>query len=294
MKNVLFAITLCGFVPSSAFAQRATADSVDVPFAFVHNEIVLQAMINQKGPFAMLLDTGTDPSVIDFVAARNLGLERQGAGVADPRPYMLKLARIAVGSLVAPNVAAAATDLSPMRERFGSQLDGVLGHSFLNRRIVQIDYPKSVVRFYSVSPIGSANADGPGFAKMRFRYDDDVLLDGVRVNGHLVTGTLDTGSDGTFKFTPKAVVDLGLAEDVRNAKPALSAGYAGVRNNFEGRLTSSIALGAIRVDMPLVTFFGKDSGLDQKPWGVNIGNAFLKDYVVTIDYSGKVVVFQRP
>ena len=50
---------------------------------------------------------------------------------------------------------------------------------------------------------------------------------------------------------------------------------------------------AIYVDEPTVSFSGKGSGRDKKPLGVNIGKAFLKDFVVTIDYRSKRVMLER-
>jgi len=42
-----------------------------------------------------------------------------------------------------------------------------------------------------------------------------------------------------------------------------------------------------------VIFFGKETGRDRKPWGVNIGNGFLRDYIVTVDYSRKLITLQQ-
>jgi hypothetical protein len=47
------------------------------------------------------------------------------------------------------------------------------------------------------------------------------------------------------------------------------------------------------VDGPAVIFFGKGTGRDKRPWGVNIGNVFLKDFVVTVDYTSKLVTLEN-
>ena len=39
-------------------------------------------------------------------------------------------------------------------------------------------------------------------------------------------------------------------------------------------------------------FFSKGTERDKKPWGINIGNVFLKDFVVTIDYRRKLVTLE--
>jgi hypothetical protein len=127
---------------------------------------------------------------------------------------------------------------------------------------------------------------------MSFRYSDNVLLDDVFVNGKKVVANLDTGSNGSFNLTPAAVSYLGLEDDVSQARVSSDVGYNGVSENREGKV-SNVTVGGISIDAPAVIFFGKGSGRDKKPWGINIGNVFLKDFVVTIDYRSKLVAFER-
>jgi len=61
----------------------------------------------------------------------------------------------------------------------------------------------------------------------------------------------------------------------------------------EGKLTN-VTVGGRSVEAPEVVFLGKGTGRDKKPWGINIGNVFLKDFVVTIYYRRKLVTLERP
>ncbi|HYY95847.1 MAG TPA: retropepsin-like aspartic protease, partial [Pyrinomonadaceae bacterium] len=188
-----------------------------------------------------------------------------------------------------------AIDLSKTSAALGKPIQGILGHSLLNHRIVQIDYPKRVVRFYSKSP-SPKTADRPNVSRrttLPFRYHDNILIEGVSVNGRRMTANFDTGSNANFQLTPDAVRDLGLEAEVSTAQGSKSVGYNGVAENREGKI-KNVNIGGITVDEPTVTFFAKGTGRDKKPWGINIGNAFLKDYVVTIDYLGKVITLERP
>jgi len=104
----------------------------------------------------MMLDTGTNPSAIDIATARELGLKLDsigskptGGGSGVNLAYGTKLPLVEFGGITAKNIEAAAIDLTKISERLGKPLQGVLGHSVLNGRIVQIDYPNHVVRFYS-------------------------------------------------------------------------------------------------------------------------------------------------
>src|ERR1043165_9541043 len=182
----------------------------------------------------MMLDTGTDPSAVDLTTAKELGLklhpvgkEISGGGTDANSGYYTQLPLVELGDFTAKNVDALAIDLSKMSERLGKPLRGVLGHSVLNGRIVQIDYPNHVVRFYS-QPLFSKGANTPKRSVLSFRYADNVLLDDVFVNGKKMVGNLDTGSSGTFNLTPAAVTYLGLEDEFNRARVSTSVGYNNV------------------------------------------------------------------
>jgi predicted aspartyl protease len=287
----------------SSLAQASGKEQiVEVPFDFYRNEIIVQVNVNGKGPFNMMLDTGTDPSAIDLNTAKEIGLklgsvghQGTGGGTTVNLAYETKLPLLEVGGLTARNVEALAIDLSKTSEALGKPIHGILGHSLLNNRIVQIDYPRRVVRFYSKSPfLKTANqSSGSKLTTLSFRYDDNILIDGVSVNGRKMTANFDTGSSGNFQLTPAAVLDLGLDNEVGKAQVSKSVGYNGASENREGKI-KNVTIGRISVDEPTVIFFGKGTGRDKKNWGINIGNAFLKDFVVTVDYRSKTITLEKP
>ena len=62
-------------------ARETSANEViQVPFEFIRDAIVVQATIDGKGPFSVMLDTGVDPSVIDLETARQIGLKLDPKG----------------------------------------------------------------------------------------------------------------------------------------------------------------------------------------------------------------------
>jgi predicted aspartyl protease len=128
---------------------------------------------------------------------------------------------------------------------------------------------------------------------MSFRYDDNVLIDDVSVNGKKMVANLDTGSSGQFNLTPAAVSYLGLEEEVSHAAGSTDVGFNGVAENKKGKVRN-VTIGGISIDDPAVIFFAKGTGRDKKLWGINIGNVFLKDFVVTIDYRKKLIMLERP
>ena len=298
MKALLLTLIVL-LVCLSTFAQsKSNGQAVEIPFEFYRNEIFLSVNVNGKGPFNMMLDTGTDPSGIDLTTARNLGLKLEpvgkpasGGGTDVNMPYYTRLPLVEVGGITVKNLETLALDLSKMSDRLGKPLHGVLGHSFLNGRVVQIDYPNRVLRLYSKYPsLKTGNTSNR--TVLPFRYNDNVMID-VFVNGKKLVANLDTGSNGTFNLTPAAVAYLGLEEEVSRARVITDVGFNGVSENREGKL-SNVTIGGILVEAPGVVFFGKGTGRDKKPWGLNIGNAFLKDFVLTLDYGRKLLALERP
>ncbi len=300
-ERVLCLLLIIACLCSFAHGQTSKQQPVEIPFDFYRNEIILQVSVAGKGPFNMMLDTGTDPSAVDLTIARDLGLKlhsvgkpASGGGSDANLAYETTLPLVQVGSVTVKNLETVAIDLSKVSERLGRPLHGVLGHSFLNGRIVQIDYPNRVVRIYSQSPYPQPvnRVNTPNRTVLPFRYDDNVLIDNVVVNGKKLVANFDTGSDGTFKLTPAAVDCLGLQDEFNRARVSTTVGFNGVSENREGTL-SNVTIGGISVDGPAVVFFGKRMGRDKEPWGINIGNAFLKDFVVTIDYRTKLIVLEK-
>jgi len=96
----------------------------------------------------MLLDTDTDPSAIDERLVRRLKLRPagksgrgQGVGNGSIQVTSYVLSDVEIGLVQAHNVAALGSDLAPLAHTFGHKIDGVVGRSFLNSRIVQIVFP---------------------------------------------------------------------------------------------------------------------------------------------------------
>src|SRR5439155_17725424 len=298
LLTVLTVLLSTSFLIVQAQNRQAPAE---VPFEFIHNEIVVQVKIAGKGPYSMLIDTDTDPSTIDLATARELGLEQgsksypaSGGGNDANVVTLTRLRVVELGSVTVKDLSAGTIDLAKLSAKMGRPIHGVLGYSLLRNRIIQIDYPESKIRFYAESPYpGIRNAPNTvNTIAVPFRYDEGVLIDSIFVNGQKMKATLDTGSSGTFSLTPEAIATLGLQEEALNGKGEEFVGYNGEYETKTGVL-KSVRLGRLAVDSTQATFWLPGTGHDKKKFQVNIGNGFFKDFVMTFDFRGKIVVFER-
>lgn len=304
ISSSLLALALLLFFYSGSgmgHSQNRSAP-VEVPFEFVHNQIVVEVKIAGKGPYSMLLDTDTDPSAIDLATARELGLRLDsksfpatGGGAETNLVQLTRLPTVELGGVISKEVTAGAIDLKKLSAKLERPVHGVLGFSFLKDRIVQIDYAASKIRFFTESPyLGIQNSPNTvNKIAVAFRYDEGVLIDSVFINGQKLRATLDTGSSGTFSITPEGVATLGLDEGSQNGEVQKSVGYNGEYESKSGML-KSVRIGRLSIESTPAVFWPAGSGHDKKNFQVNIGNGFFKDYLMTFDFRGKLVVFEMP
>ena len=297
-----FAALILLLLAATAVFSQSAKPQFEIPFEYVHHQIVVQVTLGGKGPFSMLVDTNTDPSAIDASTARELGLvtgnkggPATGGGAEVNIVYPTRLASVELGTFVTKDVAAATIDLTKISERMDRKIQGVLGFSFLKDRIIQIDYPNSKLRFFAVSPYPRIQFSANTVNTIAFpfkREDGEVMIDSVYINNEKMRAALDTGSSGSFSLTPEAVALLKLEEQAQAGESSKSVGYNGEYESKQGIL-KSVRLGRISVESVRAEFWLPKTGHDDKKFQVNIGNGFFQDFVMTFDFKNKIVVFER-
>jgi predicted aspartyl protease len=293
--------SLCGCF---AYSQN-NSEVIEVPFTFERSSVIIPVKVNGRGSYNMLLDTGAEQSAVDLGTAKELGLKLKpisgGKVVATGRKqnilFLTKLSQIDVGSLRSKDILAVATDFSRISQRVGIRVDGVVGYNFLKNRVVQFDYPKQVVRFYSTLPIPKSqlrNTTSRMALPFRFYSDDKFpVIDEVYVNGKKIRAELDTGHSGVLALTAAAIKRLGLEAAAQAAEPETSEGALGTSVNRKGKL-KTLTVGTVTIESPTVSFRPVNSGLDEAPFDGILGNDFFKDFVVTFDYRNMMVMFEKP
>lgn len=255
-----------------------------VPFTLVKDQIVVQTSVNGKGPYAFLVDTGVTPSVIDRAVAEAAGVaiepsrsgEVAGAGPGGKTVQRAPIRELTLSGVTFRNLDALAADLSRLSSRLDYPLHGILGDDFFEGRVVTIDYSAERMTIgRSLPPLP------PGAIEMPFSTaNDDVIpiIQDFEINGQRIPVSLDTGSSLAVELYPAAVVKLGLAAVVEKA----AAGKA----RIDALTIGGIPLKDVEVTFPART----DHGAARLG---NIGNALLKNFVVTFDYTTRRVRLER-
>ena len=301
----LFAACLFVIISTHLAHAQNKPEVVEVPFTFERSSVIVQVKVNGKGPYNMLLDTGAEQCAVDLNTASELSLKLTpigggkivATGKKENSLFLTKLPQFEVGSLIAKDLLAVATDFSKISQRIGIPIHGVVGYNFLKNRIVQFDYPKRVARFYSVSHVtASKQTNNANRIALPFRFyggDKFPIIDSVTVNGKKIKAELDTGHSGVLALTAAAIKRLGLEAEAEDCEEETSEGALGTSVNRKCKL-KILTVGTVTIESPSVSFRAPNSGLDQAPFEGLLGNDFFKDFVVTFDYLRMTVTLERP
>ena len=296
-------VVLGAFVGAERFRRAAPTDVVAVRFEFAREVILLSGRVNGGGPYNLVLDTGTDPSVLDLAVADSIAgfaipLGGQGEGVGGDRVEVALIPpiRLEIPGLRARRLVALAVDLSAASERMGVPIHGILGHNFLRRYKLEIDYRARELRFLPLEASWSRQASAPVFesAFENLEGENFPLLPEILVNGSALRATLDTGSNAGVTLYRPGVELLGLQSVAAEAEEGTTVGYGGVVGVRRGSV-DNVRLGPLKVDAVEARFV-LDGDRGETPLserGANLGNGVLRHFVVGFDYPNRAIAMWR-
>ncbi len=244
---------------------------------------MIELMVNGRGPFKFVVDTGASLSVIDAGIAQDLGLAVVGTQVlrSPGASQEIQGSRVQVGTLKAGGLSIEGPVLATM-DLVGfsaGTIEGVLGRPHFDELLLTFDYPGSKL---VVNP-GALDASDP--ATVSFDDEAGSVRFPVDVAGVSVPMVLDTGSPGGFTL-PKALESRLEFRSPLEVGPTIQL-VGGAHPSWRGSLDGTIRLGAIGYEGPevVLTTIADDFG--------NIGFEVLRELRVTLDQKNRLIRFVR-
>lgn len=237
--------------------------AVVLPTTRCGDYFLVDALVDGQGPFRLLLDTGFPRTQLSPATAATLG------------------ARSSVDSIEAGAFRATGRlridvrDLDLFGLTLGTEIDGILGYTTFGSALLTYDFPAGEVRVSWDSLV----AGEPG--ALRMARGERPFVYG-RVGDDEIPLVLDTGFSGFL-----ALADL---NEYTTLEPPRVIGSRvrvdGVRPRHGARLAQDLVLGPVVMRTPVVVDAATSRSL--------LGQAFLRDYVVTLDRSRGLAQFRRP
>jgi hypothetical protein len=285
-------------------ASISGSASTSVPLQVVNNHIYVGVMLDGRGPYTFVLDSGGDYIVTPEVAAALHakiagGVRLSGVGSATEGAAFTRIDTIAVGGAQVRNqyllVLPIATGFGVAE---GLRIDGMLGYQFLSRFLATVDYAGAKLTLAMPPP---APAPSPDAASIPFFFNGTIPNIPIVVDGVATTAEVDTGNRaGLELLSPFLASHSGIAALAKTAPAVTGFGVGGPSYARLGRVPA-LQIGPYGLSNVVTSFSVQSAGALADPFPpANVGGAVWRRFDVTFDYLhqrlllAKSAIFDQP
>jgi PDZ domain/Aspartyl protease len=285
----------CPSTPPAGWAIVNGAASSTVPFRLLNNHVYVEARVNGKGPYTFIVDTGghtlLSSRIVTEVGLAPIGRSvESGAGEGHSTSGFVHFDEIAIGDVRLRDQTGFATEVYD-KSIEGIAVDGMVGYELLRRLVTTIDYGRRTITF--TDPARFDPGSSLGVAVPFFFYDHLPYVAGA-IGDLPARFDIDTGSRAELDVTSPFVAAHDLRTRFPNGTSAVTGwGVGGPSHDYVFRL-ASLTLGTVEVDHVAAGLSSDKGGSISDPsYDANVGSALLKRFVVTFDYTHRVLYLLR-
>lgn len=285
---------------TGAVARVKTSPVAVIPFRETAGHIYVTAAIGESRDLAVMIDTGASETVLSKTVYTRLGLPFAGmvnlppgfGGRSANPAEVTTIPSLALGGLAIRNISALVLPLEFIQAGFGVKTDAVLGADLFNRYVVELDYPKRVLRVYDPASYHAPK----GGCKLALHLRTYPLIDAqiIGSGGTPIDAVvfLDTGSQIpmlTRSFTASHPDLLAYSEGGSQQ----GQGAIGSTTKFRVGRVPAIRLGDCTIRNPMVGFSEDATGLGATgAFSATIGLSVFRNFTTIFDYPQGFVIFQ--
>jgi hypothetical protein len=272
-----------------SIAQGATQTSI--PFDLVDNHVYLNVMLNGKGPYRFIFDTGglnlIDPAVAQEIGAFGAG-SAQGGGVGSGT-QSISFAKVASLQAGDATVKDQLFFVAPTRQGFGitagRPVDGLIGFEVLARFVTTFDYASNKVVLQM--PGGKAP---DGATSIPFVLDGRQPQFACSIDNIGSQCTLDTGSRDSISMMAPFMAEHPNVVPANVAAEGINGfGFGGPAMGKLGRILS-LGIGTYTIANVVTDFTTQKSGAFAAPFlAGNVGGGVWKRFSLTLDYTAQTM-----
>jgi predicted aspartyl protease len=279
-------VITAGFITAALAAQTASKTASQIaplstPMELTHDKPFVTVMVNGKGPFRFVIDTGTGAEAfVTGELADQLGLPVTGyvhlsdaSKQGGQRVPLVTIQSLEVAGVVFRDVKAARHALSDA----DGNCDGLLGFELFRDYLLTLDYPNRRMTLSS----GSLEPDGER-SVLPFRMPDGIPIIPLRIGSVQIDAQIDSG--GTGLSLPEKIASR---LDFDNAPSLFGIGQS-LSSRFElkaARLTSDLRLGNYTFLRPFVE-------INPAFPLANFGSSAMQNFTFTFDQKDALVRFE--
>lgn len=261
--------------------RRQSAQSIIIPMDLSFRRPVVELMINGKGPYKFIFDTGSMTHVIDEKLVREMELEVVGE---DPLITPGSNSKLVSKRYLVPKVGFSQTNLLKDLEMNAINLrsmlpyDGILSGMFFEDYLLTMDYPDSKLE----AALGTLNQNDNNVVS--FLQKPRVLNLNIDIAGNTIEAHLDTGNPAfiTLPYELKDKLKFKKQPEKGNGIRTPAATFKTWNAQIDGDIKVG---GVIYKDAKII--------LAEGPKTANLGFGVLKNLRTTIDRKSNLIKFEK-
>ncbi|GGE57479.1 PDZ domain-containing protein [Pedobacter psychrotolerans] len=296
-RKVMICLACClaffkGYGQEFVFPENKSKQSI--PFKCIKNLIIIPLMVNGKGPYDFVLDTGvgpliiTEPSIIDsldFSTMRKIKLS--GLGVESVEAYVSQNVSAQLGKAKIKYIPTAVLeeDLFNLSGHLGIKIYGLIGFDFFNSFIVDVRYSHNKLIFYNLkSKVKYRGAKIPILIEKQKPYIETqvVVDDTVKVKARLL---IDTGASHALSM--EMLGSGAFPTPSKKVKANLGMSLSGEIKGYVGRI-SKFYIGNYTFDQVVAGFPDFEyisKRIDLSKRNGNLGGEILRKFDIQFNYQ---------
>jgi Aspartyl protease/PDZ domain len=276
------------------FSMTGAVTQTSVPIDVIDNHVYLDVMLDGKGPYRFIFDTGgsnlIDPAVAKEIGAKGAGsLQGGGAGSGTESFSFATVDSLQIGGAIVRNQVFS---IAPVRLGFGisagQRVDGLIGFEVLARFVTSFDYAGHAVTFKMP---GASAPDGADVVPFVFGGSQPQIA--CTIDGVTSECSVDTGSRVSLSlFGPFIAAHPQVVPAARSGIGVNGFGIGGPAMGFLGRL-ASLQIGQFQLTDLVADFSTQKKGFFASPFlAANVGGGVWKRFTVTFDYGRQTMALQ--
>lgn len=265
----------------SIIAQKSSAAATDFPMQFVGGRPAVEVMVNGRGPFLFLIDTGADglaradTSLVDRLKLPIVGEENNADRSGKIQSVnQVRLDTITLGSISFQNITAKSRSYNTT-----PRIDGILAFDLFSDYLLTLDYPNKRVRLEKGS-LPKSN----GGKILNYETPNGTPLVEVKFGKLTAKADIDSGDSEGISLPAALVNKLTLSSQPKVVGKGKSA-----NNEFEikeASLREAFQIGRYSFPKPTVVYTNVFEN-------INLGSQILREFAITFDQKNHRVRFEK-
>lgn len=296
-NNFIIYIIIYIFTSCNVNKTKVYNSSENLTYDF---HLYLNAKLNDSTNANLVFDTGANSFYLDSVFSKKIGKignisSFYVSGIGNKKQQISILNDSITLSYNGEKKEFVNVPIINLKKIIGSKIDGLLGNNFFFDKVVSIDYKSKQLKVLN----NTNDLDLNTFNSYPFKKDvKNGIIINIKLsdNNFMFNGDylIDTGSPQFITFTKKTSQEKKL-DTIHNKKKYVSENY-GIGGRSEGYsfTTKSILIDNVNIFNPVFDFSIDDAGsLSNEEYLGIVGNRFLENFVVVIDYKNNIVYLKQ-